>query len=480
MVLTIGMIVKNEEKWLDKCLSAIKPILDHVDSELIITDTGSTDRTVEIARKYTNNVLHFDWINDFSAARNYGLKKAHGKWFMMIDADEIFQSCNGIIHFFNSEEYTKYNSATFIIRNLHESNSSKGSDFVARRMSKICPDTVFNGVIHEHLSAFIPPVKNLEDIAFHYGYVYDQEQQRIKKFERNYDLLMKKYEACKDENPMIYAEIYDNFATGFKQKEADEFLKMGIDWCEKHEHPLLVLMYCKKARHLLFEKQNKEALEICEKYLRLGKKIRPDRLFSDIEIYAIMATVFYRIKDYSKNIDTLVTVLKYYDDIRSNVLNTPDKMYGAVSLASNYNYISYVGQFLDSCISSGKYEKAAEYISTLPIGEYPEDRETYLMVIALEAELIEKVGVQYIEIFGRQLDDFGKKELIKRTKYFSDVAKTRPESEMLQLSMMLKNNIRNMILNDNKESARKYLDEYSEMMPEDSEISDIRKLLEDK
>ena len=54
MKLTIGMIVKNEEKWLDKCLSAIKPILDNVDSELIITDTGSTDRTVEIAKKYSD------------------------------------------------------------------------------------------------------------------------------------------------------------------------------------------------------------------------------------------------------------------------------------------------------------------------------------------------------------------------------------------------------------------------------------------
>ena len=72
MKLTIGMIVKNEEKWLDKCLTGIKPILDNVDSELIITDTGSIDSTVEIARKYTDKVLHFDWINDFAAARNFG------------------------------------------------------------------------------------------------------------------------------------------------------------------------------------------------------------------------------------------------------------------------------------------------------------------------------------------------------------------------------------------------------------------------
>ena len=124
MKLTIGMIVKNEEKMLDKCLSQIKPILDNVDSELIITDTGSTDGTVKIAERFTDNILHFDWIGDFAAARNHGLKKAKGEWFMFLDADEVFVSCDGIIDFFNSGEYLKYNSASYIIRNLYKNDKN--------------------------------------------------------------------------------------------------------------------------------------------------------------------------------------------------------------------------------------------------------------------------------------------------------------------------------------------------------------------
>ena len=90
MILTIGMIVKNEEKYLERCLSAIKPILDSVDSELIITDTGSSDSTPEIAGRFTDKVLHYEWTDDFSAARNTAFDIARGEWFMFLDADEIF------------------------------------------------------------------------------------------------------------------------------------------------------------------------------------------------------------------------------------------------------------------------------------------------------------------------------------------------------------------------------------------------------
>ena len=60
MLLSIGMIVKNEEKYLEQCLTGLKQILDNVDSELIIADTGSTDRTVEIAKKLNLSIKTID------------------------------------------------------------------------------------------------------------------------------------------------------------------------------------------------------------------------------------------------------------------------------------------------------------------------------------------------------------------------------------------------------------------------------------
>ena len=79
------MIVKNEEKVLKRCLNCVKDIVD----EIIIVDTGSTDKTKEIARKYTDKVLDFKWVNDFSKARNYSFSKATKDYILWLDADDV-------------------------------------------------------------------------------------------------------------------------------------------------------------------------------------------------------------------------------------------------------------------------------------------------------------------------------------------------------------------------------------------------------
>ena len=78
------MIVKNEERCLEKCLKAVRNLVD----EIYITDTGSTDKTVEIAKKFGAHISHFEWINDFSAARNFSLEQSDCDWNLVLDADE--------------------------------------------------------------------------------------------------------------------------------------------------------------------------------------------------------------------------------------------------------------------------------------------------------------------------------------------------------------------------------------------------------
>jgi hypothetical protein len=78
------MIVKNEERWLTRCLQSASGVVD----EIVIVDTGSTDRTVEIASEFHAAILHHDWQDDFSLARNVSLERATGDWILVLDADE--------------------------------------------------------------------------------------------------------------------------------------------------------------------------------------------------------------------------------------------------------------------------------------------------------------------------------------------------------------------------------------------------------
>ncbi|TYZ24159.1 tetratricopeptide repeat-containing glycosyltransferase family 2 protein [Selenomonas ruminis] len=80
------VIVKNEEKNIERWLKNVKKYSD----EIIVVDTGSTDRTVEIVKKSKVKLYFFKWINDFSAAKNYAISKAKGNWIVFLDADEYF------------------------------------------------------------------------------------------------------------------------------------------------------------------------------------------------------------------------------------------------------------------------------------------------------------------------------------------------------------------------------------------------------
>ncbi len=88
--ISLCMIVKNEEKVLARCLDSVADLMD----EIIIVDTGSTDRTKEIAARYTQQIYDFVWVDDFSAARNFAFSKAHMDYIYSADADEVLDEEN--------------------------------------------------------------------------------------------------------------------------------------------------------------------------------------------------------------------------------------------------------------------------------------------------------------------------------------------------------------------------------------------------
>lgn len=160
--LSIVLIVKNEEKVLEKCLETVKEA-----DEIIICDTGSTDKTLEIARKYTDKIYYFKWCDDFAQARNYAKSKATGKWILSIDADETLQS-NGIELIRRAIKDAEKNNK----RTVHVVMIG-GSTFTFPRLFKNIPEFYWIGAIHNYTSI---DDNCISDIKIKYGYSPAHEQ----------------------------------------------------------------------------------------------------------------------------------------------------------------------------------------------------------------------------------------------------------------------------------------------------------------
>lgn len=90
MTLSVCLIVRNEEEVLARCLDCVKQFAD----EIVVVDTGSKDKTVEIAAEYTDRIYTFEWCDDFSAARNFSFSKATCDYVMWLDADDVITAEN--------------------------------------------------------------------------------------------------------------------------------------------------------------------------------------------------------------------------------------------------------------------------------------------------------------------------------------------------------------------------------------------------
>ena len=186
LLLTIGMPVSNQIGTIERCLSHIRPLLEGLDAELLVVDTGSTDGTLDVCRKYGARVIKFPWCNDMSAARNQGIYHAKGEWYMSIDDDEWFEDVSEILWFFQSGEYKKYNIAAYIQRNYFYCDEQVYTDSFALRMAKITPELHFEGRIHDALD-FPDRSTGYQFHAYvhHYGFVTDNEARRKEKYVRN-------------------------------------------------------------------------------------------------------------------------------------------------------------------------------------------------------------------------------------------------------------------------------------------------------
>lgn len=191
LLLTIGVPVSNQIDTIDRCLSHIKPLLDGLDAELLVIDTGSTDGTVEVCRSYGARVISHAWCDNMSVVRNEGIYHARGQWYMSIDDDEWFEDVEEILLFFKQGTYRSYDAATYIQRNYMDSEGKIYEDHHTTRMAEITPTLHFEGRIHDALILH-GRIRSymLQSYAHHYGFVNDRPEKVKEKFMRNASILL--------------------------------------------------------------------------------------------------------------------------------------------------------------------------------------------------------------------------------------------------------------------------------------------------
>ena len=146
--ISLCIIVKNEEDVIGRCLDCVQGIVD----EIIIVDTGSTDRTKDIVRGYTNKLYDFTWINDFSAARNFAFSLATKNYILWLDADDIILgSDREKFLVLKSTLDPAIDSVTMHYHLSHDENGQITSSLRRNRLVKRANHFRWIGAVHEYL-----------------------------------------------------------------------------------------------------------------------------------------------------------------------------------------------------------------------------------------------------------------------------------------------------------------------------------------
>lgn len=306
ILLTISILISNRPDTVRKCLDSVKPLLENVASELILVDTGCGAQVRSIIEEYTDKIIAFEWCRDFSKARNAGLEKARGKWFLFLDDDEWFNDVTEMIDFFNSGEYREYGMGVYTQRNYLEKNGSVYTDLLVGRMTKLDPDTRFIYRIHECFNKVSGRTKKFNIFVHHYGYVYASEKESKAHSMRNISLLLEEH-AADPGNMKHTLQLAQEYNVLDEYNKSLEMSLEAISLYEKgkiNNEYFLSSLFGNEIGCYMDLCRYDDAIEKGEQYLRHK---RPDKMVKDL-IAGYLATAYTERGDYRK----VLEYVKYY------------------------------------------------------------------------------------------------------------------------------------------------------------------------
>jgi len=333
------MIVKNEEKLLPTCLESIR---DYVD-EIVIVDTGSTDRTISIAKSFGARVYHHPWEKHFSKHRNQSMEYANGDWLFIIDADEeLIQSEKTAIH----KELEVDDSIDSVMIRVECASPSGVVQSNSMRFVRNRRNIRYKGRIHNYLVGQKKAVfSNIR--LFHHGYNLGEAVDR-QKFKRTTELLKLDIEE-EPNNPRPYHFLAVSHMAGKKYKYAKKYAKKAIELFENGvlvPHNYLWSLYIAAASCFNLGEDKKT-----ENFAKKAISFSPDHLDS----HYILALCGYQ----TKNCQMFEDHTRLYFEIKVRIGREPERFGEMVhnTLGSEWVLLLYKGFFL---MDKGEKNKAED------------------------------------------------------------------------------------------------------------------------
>lgn len=253
-LVTISMLVSNRIDTVEKCFESFRPLLEQIPSEFIAVDTvgdENSDGSIDVARRYADKIVHFEWCDDFAKARNAGLKEARGKWLIYLDDDEWFDDAGPLIDFFSKPElYENYDHVSMM---EHSYNSATQIDYESSGFSRIAvltPEAKFVNPVHELLKGIV--YRNEYDLkgtfVHHVGYIGKLSD---KKSDRNRKIMDAELEKHPDNLHLWLQQIAGvgsdaDETLELSEKAVFELRRLGLsDW--KNQYWIEIFLYRMKS-----------------------------------------------------------------------------------------------------------------------------------------------------------------------------------------------------------------------------------------
>ena len=325
MTVSLCMIVRDEEKYPGQALESCQPLAD----EVIVVDTGSNDRTIDIARAHGAKVTHFEWVDDFSLARNFSISQASGKWILILDADEAISkqdyaafrkllSDPTVCWLFATRNYSNdpcLSNYKTVKGDYPEWERSYGGYFEGNRVRLFPndPQIRFEGRVHELVEHTIHKlgkyrIQKTEIRIHHYGHTPEAKGERD---ERKAQLYAVTGEAKTRDDP-TYWQNYFELALEFSSRRLfhqslqnfERAAELNPGYSEIFSNMGYVL--CEMGRY-------QEAIQALERGLYINPK--------DHEAYGNLGVAFIGMKNFSMATQSLTRAIQIYPEFVNGYCN---------------------------------------------------------------------------------------------------------------------------------------------------------------